>query len=193
MGQGHSLSLISKRDRRSMDFEEALRIARANPGFLLSRDSAGGFVVKHPDGSLIEGKPEERSSPPPLKPNESSQLGSDPWNPYDRAEEQARKHKRIIRELENRVRDLSEALASEKQKLERCSASLATAKERLSRVSTAEIERITSEDEAERERKAEGIRGIRREVPCSCRGEVENCYRCLGTGVYVIDGHGNIV
>jgi hypothetical protein len=33
----------------------------------------------------------------------------------------------------------------------------------------------------------------RREVKCSCSGEVENCFKCSGKGTYMVNGYGNPV
>jgi len=37
------------------------------------------------------------------------------------------------------------------------------------------------------------LRGRRLTISCSCRGEVERCTRCYGSGKYVVDGYGNTV
>lgn len=42
-------------------------------------------------------------------------------------------------------------------------------------------------------RDARALKDQRLVVTCGCRGEVENCLRCFGSGSYTVDGYGNAV
>jgi len=64
---------------------------------------------------------------------------------------------------------------------------------RMSKVSVEEWDRIKAVDEKVQQERARDLTGQRLVSSCSCRGEVESCFRCSGSGSYMTDGYGNLV
>ena len=64
---------------------------------------------------------------------------------------------------------------------------------RILKVSVEEWDRIKAVDEKVQAERASALKTQRLVSSCSCRGEVESCARCSGSGWYTTDGYGNLV
>lgn len=198
-----------------MNFSEATKIAKAHPGSVIRRAADGSYVVEPPRGAV------ERSPAPVVRPvldrksQEVSRLRSELG--AIKAERKERilaieavnqdqiahlrdYHARDLRAIRLRYKQREESLLLEIQGLksdiqvlqganERLSAELKTAAVARSR-NVARAKQPTTNDSTEL---GESLLNERRVVNCSCHGEVENCFKCDGTGRYTVNGYGNPV
>lgn len=176
----------------SMEFREALEIARTNLGYSVTRNESGNFVVLRPDGTVV-GAPEPGETELAIIRRENERLRERYGWACDQPEQSGREHRAEIVRLEARIHELSSALSAERDEHSKCDHELQLIKNKLSKVSKEELDRIKEADAKERDARATELRAERRQVLCPCRGEVENCTRCNGRGTYTADGYGNIV
>jgi len=199
-----------------MNYQEALQIARENPGCRVRRSAAGVFEVVRPDGSVLPdviavgGVPAAGATPP-----------RDLQHQYDgalakletarreiqmlqgaihRLERENAKLQVSINGLQNRAHKMQELMAArrkqhdakERERSNRA-ARVSQLESKLARVSPEELQRIEAAEQEEFALNARNLSNQRREIVCRCRGENEGCVHCFGRGVYTTDGHGHEV
>ena len=177
-----------------MEFYEAAQIARQHLGSTLTRDDTGSFVVRLIDGSIISNNNILKFDDHFQKEKEVNlEYVNKIRTEFILREEKIKAENVALAETCTRLQQTIESInlqsAELKQQIEQIKTKNAALEYKISKVSPAEWERIKKAEETE----AVARRSERRTVKCSCLGEVENCYRCYGSGAYQVDGYGNPV
>jgi uncharacterized coiled-coil DUF342 family protein len=206
----------------TLNFHDAAEIARSNPGSVLTRDDAGGFVV------LLNGKTISRAEKSSHDEQQSQREVDLIAELRDRINElelerqsKEREHKQIAHQYEeqitrlqselkvqtheiNRINHLCDTirqqaiplradLESSRVEISSLTAKLEGLQRLVEKIPTEELDRLRELRGKELAAQAEEKRSIRELISCSCRGESDKCFKCAGTGSYVIDGYGNVV
>ena len=179
-----------------MDYRTALKIARRNPGFTVRPGTDGGYLVYRPDGTL-----HSPSHADIIKPQSGE---SDLQVRLDGVLTQLANAQTCIATLKNQVQHIGAELNGERasraierkttdDERESLKTRIQQLEARMSKVSVEEWDRIKTVDEKVQRERASDLTGQRLVSSCSCRGEVESCFRCSGSGSYMTDGYGNLV
>ena len=175
-----------------MDFRDAIEIARRNPGASVTRGEGGGFIVRKPDGTLLEASEPASDEVEQLK-RENERLQQRYDDAFALLDETERSHRADIASLDAKIHQLQMSLLAAREESKAAAERIKELDAKIAKVSASEWERIKSADEEDRRAYAEAMRKERNLQKCSCMGEVENCVRCDGKGSYTTDGYGNIV
>lgn len=179
-----------------MDFREASEIARRNPGARVTRGSDGGFVVLLEDGSPFpsqnsaENETERLLRDCDLLRRQSDELRAELEEERSSQRREEAALNAIVQQLQFQLQFADQA---SKEALSSANKTIEQLKAKMSLVSAEEWERIKVCEKTDREDHARELRKERRTQSCPCQGEVENCARCDGKGIYTVDGFGNPV
>jgi Tfp pilus assembly protein FimV len=205
-----------------MNFHEAAEIARNNPGSVLTRDDAGGFVVLLNDKTISRSEKSNRDQEQPQHGVDLIEEMRARTNALELERQSMEKeHKQIVQQYEeqitqlqselkvqtheiNRVNHLCDTirqqavtlraeLESSRAEISALTAKLEGLQRLVEKLPADELGRIRALREKELAAQAEEKRSIRELINCSCGGESDKCFKCAGTGSYVIDGYGNVV
>lgn len=186
-----------------MLYRDALELARSNPGCSVTRDSVGEFIVRRPDGSLVESSPVQPAADTAEKSTQHSYIERLEHEldlvrqRFDAAlfsmEQERRQFQERLQNKDFLTGNLREQLKSAEARITGLLEELSAVKARLARLTPEDLARIREAEDNERKDLAETLRQERHTQHCACQGEVENCIRCSGRGHYVTDGHGNII
>jgi len=189
-----------------MLYRDALELARNNPGCLVTRASDGEFVVKRPDGSILDSVPAP-TAPTPTMIAESEDHEHRIERLVREVEYLQQRYDATLFTLDEERRQAQERLSTKDQLMGNLRGQLKDAetriasltdelnnfKARMAKLSPEEQERLKALEADERKNHSDELRNERHTRHCSCQGEVENCVRCNGRGSYITDGYGNIV
>jgi len=174
-----------------MNYQDAKEVARKNPGAVVVRGQDGGFVVRLVDGLVVSVSLD--SSNDVRAEGDIEALSQRCKYLSWRIEESEKIYKKKVSELDILIDELNAVLRNVRDEKRGLEIELNDIRSRLGKVSQQEWERIRVEDENNRLNYVEEMRSQRNTKECSCKGEVENCVRCGGSGYYTTDGYGNFV
>jgi hypothetical protein len=180
-----------------MNFREASEVAKRHPGAVISREGSGSFVVRLNKEPIL-------ATAPPVDDSLSKRLGeceeqlAQLKRQHDAVIERKQRLRRRIKRLKkkfDRVLCAKNSLVHETARLTEMVGRLSRDKielqARVSKVCDSEWARIKEVDGLALRADSAARHDARISVKCSCRGEVPNCARCSGNGVYTTDGFGN--
>jgi seryl-tRNA synthetase len=205
----------------TLNYHEAAAIARSNPGAVLTRDDSGGFVVLL-DGKTISrseksshveqqsrngvdliAEMRERINELELERQSKGREHEKIAHQYEenitrlQSERKAQTHEvnrlnHLCDTIRQQAVPLRADLESSRAEIAALTAKLDGLQRLVEKIPAEELGRLRELREKELAAQAEEKRSIRELINCSCGGESSKCFKCSGTGSYVIDGYGNV-
>lgn len=193
-GAGPGRCAQSRAPKLPVEYRDALELAKAHPGAVVTRGADGSFVVLDNSGQPLTAD----SSPSAdqkawLVKTENDRLQARISALNSQIDETQRRHRAEIGDLELRNYRLQAAQVEHENRIRLLEAEIQGLTAKASKVSAAEWERIRAVEAEEQAKHHQEMREKRMTIKCACLGEVENCRRCYGSGSYIVDGYGNPV
>lgn len=179
-----------------MNYSEALEIAKAKPGWIVQRGSNGQFEVRDPrDRIAVSNAPTELTKSNDKKFSSLKEKIAALEEQNMILSDQIKNKDKKIKSIKSEKQDEVAALNATIQHLEQACKSQNLPAEGLHRLTDYQIQKRADRETANQNgiTQANQKRNLRKKTWCTCNGENENCYRCLGTGQYFTDGYGRVV